>query len=53
MTTTVFEIRDQETNEISHEVKSDQTGSNLERVEDGLYRKVDFDRFYITERIEP
>lgn len=45
---TVYEVRDCETDEIVHEITHD--GHNTDRFESGLYRKVDFERFYVTER---
>lgn len=44
-----YKIIDLETSEVVHAIETDKTGSNLDRFEDGLYRKVDFERFYIEE----
>lgn len=50
---TVLQIHDRETDEIVHEIDvTGKTGRNLERVEDGLYRKVDWDRFYVEGPVE-
>lgn len=46
---TRFHVRDLETLGVVHTVETTKTGAALERVERGLLRKVDLDRFYVDE----
>lgn len=46
-----YEIRDVETDEVVHPITTDKQGGALDRFEDGLYRRTDLDRFYISEVI--
>jgi hypothetical protein len=48
---TTIHIRDQETDEIVHSIETEYPpdSSQYERTMSGLYRKVDFDRFYVEE----
>lgn len=42
-----IKIRDLVTGEVIHEMETDKTGSQLQKVLQGLCRKVDLGRFYI------
>ena len=45
-------VRAQNTREVVHTFTTDLTGSSYDRFLDGVYRKVDFDRFYVEEEPE-
>ncbi len=43
------EIVDQGTGEVVHVIETDMQGRQYERMLDGLYQRVDFDRFFVRE----
>lgn len=42
-----YKIVETATGKVEHTIETDATGSSLDRFEDGLYPKVDFERFHI------
>jgi hypothetical protein len=40
-------IRSRETDEIIQVIKTEKTGRNFDKFLDGLYRKVDFDKYWV------
>jgi len=49
---TIFRILDRESDEVAKEIPTTKGGRNLEMLRNGLFRKVDPERFYIEETSE-
>ena len=44
---TVIEVVEDATGDVVHTIKTDKTGASLEKLLNGLHRKVDFSRFTV------
>lgn len=49
---TTIEIVDQKSGEVVHALTTERTGRQLDKVLDGMYQRVDLDRFLIRTREE-